>query len=101
MNTIDNMIDNIVKYSHINDEAVVRERLYNEFILSGINVLDDFYTFKQNNDIDYFEYNENMDKFYTFTDGFLFELAAWHCTYERLQWKLNILDDIKVRFQDT
>jgi 2-polyprenyl-3-methyl-5-hydroxy-6-metoxy-1,4-benzoquinol methylase len=99
MNAIEKMIKDIVKYSHINDESSIRDRLLNEYTLSGINVLEDFYNFKQNHDINYFEYNENMDIFYTQTDGFLFELAAWHCTYDRWRWKINLLTDIKKRFK--
>ena len=99
MNTIERMTKEIVKYSHIKNEENVKNRLLSEFTLSGINVLDDFYNFKKKNDIDYFQHNENMDKFYTETDSFLFELAAWHCTYDRLQWKINILNDIQTRFK--
>lgn len=92
MTVIEQALQNILKYSDIKDENFARSRLMDEFVLSGINVLMDFIKFKQANEIDFFEYSSKMDAFYTNTDAFIFELSAWHSTYERHIWKINMVN---------
>lgn len=95
------MVKKIVDYSHINEEKIVRERLFREFMVSGINVLEDFISFKSDLNLEYFSSSGSLDCFYKKTDGFIFELAAWHCTLDRYIWKKNICDDIRKRIKNS
>lgn len=74
-------------------------RISDELCLSGINVLRDFVILREQLGLSFFEYESlnnsgGMSEFYKITDSFVFELSAWHLSYERNEWKNAIANEI-------